>query len=291
MYIEVYPKLSGRIAVGMRKTQARLESMARSEFINRELAAPASHLLSTKGKMLRPLLVFAGAAAIREVPDNFVRLASAVELLHTSSMIHDDIIDGDLVRRGVMTVHAKYGAGRAIIAGDALISKAVEESAEYGPKVIGMVSKVAMEMCAGEALDYAWQRNRQTPNMKEYLRIAHLKSSSLLGTSASIVAAYRKSRLQRNLYSFGDNFGIAFQIRDDIIDALGLETRKHGTDLRKYRPNIVKTLMEHRGMGKAQAIAEAKAINQRYVHLATRSLDRLDCAADLTSYANLVLLK
>lgn len=250
---------------------SRMKAYGVRDFVNSDLAKPSTYLLKYPGKLLRPALVFLGALQIqaRNNPGNlkrFVGLAASIELLHTSSLLHDDMVDKDSLRRGTETVHAKYGNERALLAGDALISKAIQESCPYGVDVIKTISKSAMDMCAGEILDYSYQERRKVPNLREYLRMAELKSASLIGTSTSIAAVHNGDKGAQRLYGLGKNLGMAFQIRDDVLDFMGLDGRR--AEGKAVRSNIISTLRASYGINSWQAVHKAVALNNAFVEKA-----------------------
>ncbi len=286
--------LSYSIKMSIHKTAARLKSLGTKEFINPQLSAPSMHLVSAGSKYMRSALVFIAATAIGRKPSEFVDLASAIELLHTASLVHDDIIDRDSIRRGRPAVHIKYGMEAAILAGDALISKSISLSTKYGPEVIGSISHAAMCMCAGEMLDFKFQKSKRVPTVNDYTKIATLKSASLIGTAASISAVYaKKPELASKLYEFGKYAGIAFQMRDDILNFAGLNdsSRKStGNDTARFRPNIAKVILDSDG-GREHALQSAIKLNNRFIDIANRQLEGEDVAPSLAGYANLIRLR
>ena len=247
------------VSNGILLVEKKIRSLKSSDFVNAQLYKPSSHLLRRKGKYLRPALVLLSAHSIGADPKKYVNLAIAAELLHTSSLVHDDIIDKDSRRRGSPSVHSKYGIEAAILGGDALISKAIQFSSAYGKEVMDSMAKAALEMCAGEILDYSFQDRSSVPNVNDYLEIARLKSASLIGASCSAVPLHRKSRESAQLYRFGVNFGIAFQIRDDISD---FKVARRPKD---YKPNIVASLSEQSGIPAKEAAAEAELLLSMYI--------------------------
>lgn len=273
----------------LEKTNSGLRSFSRSDFFDAKLFVPSTHLLRHPGKLIRPTMIFIGAKTIGERPAKFVDIAMSAELLHTSSLVHDDIIDKDSKRRGVDTVHKKYGREIAILAGDALISKAVELIARYGERVVSAMSRSAMTMCAGELLDYRYQRNREIPTLRKYLHVAELKSASIMSMCSSVVALYKDSDFTSRLEKFGVNFGLAFQIRDDIIDYMQLDS-SNGSNGRfeRFRPNVVTTLVEHDGLSKRQAITKAINLNNRYIDTAQEMLNGSPSFSVLKRYSEFV---
>ncbi len=212
--IDLNPKLRERLD-GL---VSRINGLKEREFINRELFVTSTYLLKNPGKLLRPTLVFTGAEILNDENTDYTDLAAGIELLHVSSLIHDDIIDKSATRRGVKAVHVAFNPDAALLAGDALISKAILLVSKYGTEVIEKISSAAMEMCAGELLDSKLANKPVT--LDQYITISQLKSASLIGTSLSIVGTYLHSPLEPNLDKIGRYLGVAFQIRDDVLDFL-----------------------------------------------------------------------
>jgi geranylgeranyl pyrophosphate synthase len=194
---------------------------------------------------------------------DFVDLALAVELLHVASLVHDDIIDGGKLRRGRETVNAKYDDGVALLAGDALISKAMQLSSKYGEYIMREASGTALRMCAGELIDYNAQKNDKTLGVDEYLRMVGLKTASLLGMSCSIVAGYRGNGARNALHGYGCDVGTAFQIRDDVLDFM---------DSGECSGSNVVVSMKKRFGSTDRALEKAIELNHRYVKNAVRRL-------------------
>lgn len=273
-----------QISKALCEVKGELRTMGIGEFVNEELSKPSMHMLRRPGKLFRPVLVFASAMALGKNVKDYVDLAVAIELLHTSSLVHDDMIDRDEYRRGIPSVHSKYGDGAAILAGDALISQAVHKCSQYEAATTDEISRCAMEMCAGEMLDYKHQSEKRVPNVKSYEEIARLKSGALIATSASIVAMRCKSKFYKNLRSFGSSMGVGFQIRDDVSDAV-LDSKK---SMEVFRPNIINTLMKYERLSKRKAIEKAVGMNHKYVDTATSQLNGTNSFALLRKYAQMV---
>ena len=250
----------------MKLASARLKGFKSSDFVTEELYKPSTHLLNGRGKLLRPALVFLGAHSIGERCADFVDLAAAIELLHASSLVHDDIIDRGMVRRGRETVNARYGDRVALLAGDALISKAIQLSSRYGERIMREASEAALHMCAGELMDYRIQRSGKTLSVDQYLRIAELKTAALMGTSCSIVASYKNSKARQALCRYGTNMGIAFQIRDDVLDFMNSDEYSGA--------NIVASMRRGHGLDINKAVEKAVKLNRAYVKSAVHGLDR-----------------
>lgn len=273
---------------GLEDVEIKLSSLKSSDFVNPTLYRPASHLLRSRGKLIRPALVLLSADFLKEDLKDYVDLAVAAELIHVSSLIHDDIIDGDEKRRGVPTVHMQYGQEAAILAGDALLSKAIAMSSKYGDSVMRAMAKASMEMCAGELLDYSFQKAGDVPSLKECINVANLKSASLIASCCNVVAIHKNRIYANEMHLFGKDLGIAFQIRDDIIDYIAWA---RGDMKRPLIPNIVSSIEHEKGKGVTPAVLEARELNEMYVRRASRRLGNGINARILKEYASLIMLR
>ena len=171
--------------------------------------------------------------------------AAAIELLHTASLIHDDIIDGDVLRRGVRTVHSIWGDEVAITAGDLLIGKAVEIMAlATPPKVVNLIARACVKMCEGEMLDIKFRDNLGKITEEQYLQMVNKKSASLVrvATESGAIIGGGSEKVVTALSNFGELIGMAFQLRDDVLNITSTETRLRKpvkTDMLAKRPNLV----------------------------------------------------
>jgi len=267
--IEIPRKIRpGFISVGRR-----LSSFSPEDFKIKELYEPSTHLLNSENKkLIRAALVLSGATALELEPEKFVDLAVAIEMLHNASLIHDDIIDKDLTRRGVPTVHIKYGEPAAILAGNANITKAIKYASRYGGPVVEKASEASLDMCAGELLDYNVQKESKIPTLDEYLMIIGLKTASLMGASTSIPATYVGDEAsEKALQEIGYNIGLAFQLRDDILEGQGFKSRESAAPT-MFRPNIITVFENH---GKENPIKTAIKLNNFYIGQARERLSAL----------------
>lgn len=217
------------------------------------LAGPAHHLLSAGGKRVRPLLVNLLARAL-DVP--FAKLASsavAAELVHTATLLHDDVLDGAQTRRGRLAAHLKYDAHTAILSGDALLSKAISDMAELGdPEVLKRLAQTVRELVEGECLQ-ADLMGQVHGDIEAVLEVARRKTASLFAW-AGWVSGHMAGRHGEDLFRFGTHLGLAFQLLDDILDWEGKDTGKpRFQDLHEAKLNAV-------GVKLVQKSPEAKGL-------------------------------
>ncbi len=195
------------------------------------LHAAMRHLVFPGGKRLRPALAFAGAQAAGAAPEDALPMAAAVELLHTYSLVHDDLpcMDDDATRRGRPTVHVAYGEAVAVLAGDALQALAFEALLGAVPEtragaLVRAASRLARaagshELVGGQADDLAWA-GTETPGPAEVESVHRRKSAALIAASVAGGAevAGASPELVAVLEEFGRDVGVAFQIADDRLD-------------------------------------------------------------------------
>ena len=190
------------------------------------------------GKRLRPMLfVLCANAKANCPPEKTMPLATALELIHTASLVHDDIIDTSKKRRGVETANSKYGAQIAVLIGDWLFAKAFQLVAEndYGGAVQMTLSNLVKNLCIGEI-----RQDRSlfvVPTMSEYYTRINLKTAIFLSSCCKLggIVANMTAREVANLTAYGSGLGLAFQIIDDLLDFFGDETvtgKPHGGDLK-----------------------------------------------------------
>ena len=190
------------------------------------------------GKRLRPMLFILCANARSSCPpERTMPLATALELIHTASLVHDDIIDTSKKRRGVETANSKYGAQIAVLIGDYLFAKAFQLVAKnnYGSQVQMILSKLVKNLCIGEIM-----QDRSlfvVPTMSEYYTRINLKTAIFLSSCCRLgaIVADMTEREVENLTAYGSGLGLAFQIIDDLLDFFGDEKvtgKPHGGDLK-----------------------------------------------------------
>ncbi|MEO9144350.1 MAG: polyprenyl synthetase family protein [Ginsengibacter sp.] len=178
------------------------------------------YIIKRKGKQLRPMFVFLSARLFGPVNESTYRAAALVELLHTATLVHDDVVDESLERRGFLSVNALWKNKIAVLVGDYLLSKGLLLSTDAGDfKHLRILSEAVKQMSEGELLQIEKARKL---NLKEdiYFEIIRSKTASLL-SSACGVGAWSTSndeKLTEKMKLFGEKTGIAFQIKDDLFD-------------------------------------------------------------------------
>ena len=187
---------------------------------------PAQYILGIKGKRIRPVCVYLANELFTPVNDDAYHAGASIELFHNFSLIHDDIMDKAPLRRGMETVHQKYGDNTALLAGDVMFVTAYENlgriSPQYLPRSIEIFNKTAKEVCEGQQLDMDFETIHDV-SFEDYLNMITLKTSVLVAASLQMGAVIGGAGLgnQDHLYEFGKNLGIAFQVQDDFLDAFG----------------------------------------------------------------------
>jgi geranylgeranyl diphosphate synthase type II len=189
-------------------------------------------MLSLPAKRLRPVLVMMASEMFGLPADKALPQALAVELFHNFTLIHDDIMDQAPVRRGMKTVHEKYGQTTAILSGDAMLVFAfrylVKAEMKLLPELLRIFTETAIEVCEGQQLDMNYE-NEERITVNQYVRMIGLKTASLISASLRLgaAAAKAKSRDAIDIARFGKELGIVFQLQDDWLDAYG-EAHKVG---------------------------------------------------------------
>jgi len=196
------------------------------------LYQPNQYFLQLGGKRIRPVLCLMGNELFDEINPDAWHVATAIELFHNFTLIHDDIMDKAPLRRGNETVHAKFGENTALLAGDVMLVAAYDclnkINTSYIRSIIGLFNKTASEVCEGQQLDMDFEKTDNV-SLDDYLHMIELKTSVLLAASLKMgsILGGASQRNQNLLYEFGKKLGIAFQIQDDYLDAFG-DPKKFG---------------------------------------------------------------
>ena len=204
-----------------------------------ELYEPVRYILSLGGKRLRPALVILACDLFEGDVDSAIVPAVAIEVFHNFTLLHDDIMDRSELRRGSPTVHVKYNENVAILSGDVMSILASRLMNQAPGVVLNVVHDVftltAMQVCEGQQMDMNFEE-RLTVSEGQYLQMIELKTAVLIAASLKIGAILGGSSQKdaEDLYEFGRNLGIAFQLQDDLLDTFGdpgLIGKNLGTDI------------------------------------------------------------
>uniref|UniRef100_UPI003217B601 polyprenyl synthetase family protein n=1 Tax=uncultured Draconibacterium sp. TaxID=1573823 RepID=UPI003217B601 len=191
-----------------------------------ELYEPISYSLGMGGKRLRPVLLLLAYNLFSEDIIPAVPAALAIEVFHNFTLLHDDIMDNADVRRNRPTVHKKFSENSAILSGDAMAFQSykylVECKSPNLVEMLGLFTKTAIEVCEGQQYDMDFE-NRMDVTVDEYLEMIRLKTAVLLACSlkGGAVLANASDEVSGQLYQFGINLGLAFQLQDDLLDTFG----------------------------------------------------------------------
>jgi geranylgeranyl diphosphate synthase, type II len=187
---------------------------------------PNRYFLNLGGKRIRPVLCLMANELFDEINPDAWHVGTAIELFHNFTLIHDDIMDKAPLRRGMVTVHQKFGESTALLAGDVMLVAAYDYLNKVHPKyaapIISIFNQTAREVCEGQQLDMDFEKAEEV-DFEDYLNMISLKTSVLLAASLKMGAILGGAgeRNQNLLYEFGRKLGLAFQVQDDYLDAFG----------------------------------------------------------------------
>ena len=190
------------------------------------LYAPIRYVLSMGGKRIRPVLMLLAYQLYKDDPESILMQAVALETYHNYTLLHDDLMDNADLRRGHETVHKKWNANQAILSGDSMLVLAYERMAQC-PKeklanVLAVFTETALEIGEGQQYDIDFE-HRTDVGEEEYIEMIRLKTSVLLACALKIggILADAPADDLENLYKFGEQMGLAFQLQDDYLDVYG----------------------------------------------------------------------
>lgn len=196
------------------------------------LYEPIRYVLSMGGKRIRPVLMLLSYNLFKEDPETILMPACALETYHNYTLLHDDLMDNADLRRGHETVHKKWNANTAILSGDSMLVLAYQRmqqcSSDKMAEVLALFTETALEIGEGQEYDMAFE-HRDDVSEEEYIEMIRLKTSVLLACALKIgaILAGASKEDADNLYRFGEQIGMAFQLQDDFLDVYG-DTRVFG---------------------------------------------------------------
>ena len=220
--MRTFPQLQQRIQLVFKQLQLP-ESPA-------ELYQPIEYTLSLGGKRLRPLLTLIACEMFGGKMEEAINPAIGIELFHNFTLLHDDIMDDAPLRRGKETVYKKWNSNIAILAGDTMFALAnkylLQIRMEYIAEISGLFNQTAIEVCEGQQWDMNFEK-QEIVSIKEYLEMIRLKTAVLLAASlktGAIIAGADAANADK-IYSFGIHTGLAFQLKDDLLDVYGMQDK------------------------------------------------------------------
>jgi geranylgeranyl diphosphate synthase type II len=279
-----------RLNVTFNETAAEFEKSL-NQYLDSLTSVPEPLLSAMKysvqagGKRLRPVLTFIGASVKDYIKEDITAIAIGIELIHTYSLIHDDLpcMDNDTLRRGKPTSHIKFGEAFALLAGDALLNQGFEVLSEIAlknkryAKAVNYISKQAgsIGMIAGQSMDISGTKN--------LLEMYRLKTSCLIKSAlcGGAVASGADKKTIKKLEQFSDAVGIAYQIQDDILDVTGNEEIL-GKNVGSDKNNGKKTLVSLLG------INQSEKLRKSYVDKAVKAVSKLSVKDQLTDILNML---
>ena len=187
---------------------------------------PIKYVLALGGKRVRPVLMLLAYNLFKEDPERIMTQAIGLETYHNFTLLHEDLMDNADMRRGHETVHKKWNPNQAILSGDTMLLQAFQRmgqcEADKLQQVIGLFTETTLEIDEGQQLDVEFE-TRNDVTEAEYIEMIRLKTSVLLACAVKIGAILGGASIedQDNLYKFGEQIGLAFQLQDDLLDVYG----------------------------------------------------------------------
>jgi geranylgeranyl diphosphate synthase type II len=240
--VAVFAELSPQL----NQIQKKLQESIRDSFPS-SLRDPILYFLETPGKKIRPLLTILACELVGGQMEQALPAALGIELFHDFTLIHDDIMDRDELRRGRFTIHKKWGEDAAILVGDALVGLSYERflqcESRHLPEVLNLFTETLIKVCEGQALDKEFEL-RDDVSLDEYLEMITKKTAWLirLSTQLGAILGGGSPEQVKLMTHFGQQLGIGFQIQDDWLDYVGEENtlgKKVGSDLKLDKKTFV----------------------------------------------------
>lgn len=218
----------------------------------------ANHLISSGGKRLRPMLTLASSALYGYKGENHIKLATAVEFMHTATLLHDDVVDESDLRRGKSTARMIWGNQASVLVGDFLLGQAFRMMVDVGSlDALDVLSSAACVIAEGEVLQLSVAKNMETTE-DDYLSVIRAKTAALFAAAAEVgpIVADAGKAGRNAMKSYGMNLGLAFQLVDDVLDYGGKAAdlgKNVGDDFREGKITLPVILAYRRGTEEERA--------------------------------------
>ena len=246
-------RLNNLVAADMERVNTTIVARTGSEVTM--IPEVANHLIASGGKRLRPMLTLAMAKLAGYSGDGHIKLAAAVEFMHTATLLHDDVVDDSDMRRGKLAARMLWGNEASVLVGDFLLGQAFKMMVEVGSlPALDILSSAAAVIAEGEVMQLGAAKNTAT-NEDEYLAVIRAKTAELFAAACEVgpALANRQKAELAACRSFGMNLGIAFQLIDDALDYGGKSAKlgkNVGDDFREGKITLPVVLSFRRGTGK-----------------------------------------
>ncbi len=272
-----------------------LEALIQTKLVSEApaLAKISAHLVGLGGKRIRPLLCLLSAKTLgmKKPSEQILKVAAGIELIHSATLLHDDIIDRSPIRRKEVSAYRKFGLPPTLLAGDFLLVRAFSLCGELDISIVKATEEACVELTEGEILEtplYSESHSKESA-----LRIARKKTASLFRLAAECGARLGGASEESVslMRTFGESLGTAFQVLDDILDVSGTEDvlgKAAGIDVKERKPSVVNILWLNRGTPLAsRLLSEPDSDEDAYVNSAMaeiKDLGVLDEAADIAEH-------
>lgn len=255
------------------------EALKQNEFKDepKELYEPINYILTLGGKRLRPIITLMATDLFGGDMSQAIKPSLAIEYFHNFTLMHDDIMDKAPLRRGKTTVHEKYNVDRAILSGDALLIRAYQYFEDLPDnkfkEIVTLFSKTGQDLCEGQQYDMNFETQLKVTE-EEYMKMIYYKTGVLTAASFKIGAIIADASPEdaNNIFDFGKHLGIAFQLKDDLLDVYGDSSKvgkMHAGDIFENK----KTILFIKALEKA---SEEQATELKYWYkLNTENIDKV----------------
>lgn len=238
----------------------------------KNLYDPIYYSINTGGKKLRPVLCLMATELFDENYKTSIDVACGIEMFHNFTLLHDDMMDNSVLRRGNPTVHIKWTNNIALLSGDAMsvIAYKLISKAKYIKESLDVFSDTALKICEGQQFDMDFE-TLDNVTVEQYLKMINLKTAVLIAASLKLGAIAANTNLKNldNIYEFGRNLGIAFQLQDDYLDTYG-NTEKFKKNLGEDINSNKKTFL----LLKALELAEGNTLKELKNWISLKEFDK-----------------